>query len=327
MKTRSTSSPEGPRPVARHLMVLQVAWILMLCLLGGWWVSLLLDQAGRIAGLEQQLGVTQVDAQRQWLRTQRMLFWEGGTFFVALVVSLLLLAGLHWRDNRRARALQAFFASVTHELRTPLASVRLEAEGLADVLPADAPGRALVDRLLEDTTRLESQVERALELARLEGGGTILTRPVGLAPMVVQFLRTWRPVPGAQVEVRNEVEDAAILADPASCQTILRNLLDNSVRHGRGETRVVTLRSTTRPDGTVDLVVRDNGGPSADPPRDLGGLFVRGSTSTGAGVGLHLVRQLMRRMGGDARFRPGLPSDPDPGFEARLTFREEPRHG
>ena len=45
VKTRSPRSSPAPRPVARHLMILQVLWILMLCLLGGWWVSLMLDQA------------------------------------------------------------------------------------------------------------------------------------------------------------------------------------------------------------------------------------------------------------------------------------------
>ena len=326
VKTRSPRSSPAPRPVARHLMILQVLWILMLCLLGAWWVSLMLDQAGRIAGLEQQLGVTEVEAQRQWLRTQRMLYWEGGTFFAALVVSLLLLAWLHWRDNRRARALQAFFASVTHELRTPLASARLEAEGLAEVLPPGTPGRPLVDRLLEDTTRLEAQVERALELARLEGGGRLITRPVGLRPVVTQFLRTWRPHPGRRVEFRNEVEDLAILADPSSLQTILRNLLENSVRYGSVDPLVVTLRSETAP-GIARLIVRDNGGPSDGLPQELGGLFARGSVSTGAGVGLYLVRQLMQRMGGGADFKPGRAAEPDPGFEARLTFQEEPHHG
>ena len=326
VKTSYSGFTSGPRQGTRHLIFLQIAWILLLCLLGAWWVSLMLGQAGRIAELEQQVGVTQFEAQRQWLRTQRMLYWEGGTFFAALVISLLLLSGLHWRDNRRARSLQAFFASVTHELRTPLTSIRLEAEGLAKLLPEGQSGRPLVDRLLEDTTRLESQVERALELARLEGGGKVMIRPVGLSPMVNQFLRTWRPPPGTKVELQNEVKDAAILADPACCQTILRNLLDNSVRHGRRDPLTITLSSTAEK-GAVRLIIRDNGISSEGFPRELGGLFERGSTSTGAGVGLYLARQLMRAMGGDAQFKPGQPSGLGRGFETTLTFQEEPSHG
>ncbi|MEN9734256.1 MAG: hypothetical protein RLZ45_2251, partial [Verrucomicrobiota bacterium] len=138
-------------------MVLQAAWLVFLFGLGVWWVSLMLEQAGRIATLEQAAGVTPGAAQEQWMRTERMLFWEGGTFFGALILSLILLGGLHWRDSRRAQSLRNFFASVTHELRTPLSSLRLEAEGLSELVAPGAPGRTLVDRMLEDSARLESE--------------------------------------------------------------------------------------------------------------------------------------------------------------------------
>lgn len=65
-------------------MVLHAAWLVFLFGLGIWWVSLMLEQAGRIATLEQAAGVTPGAAQEQWMRTERMLFWEGGTFFGAL---------------------------------------------------------------------------------------------------------------------------------------------------------------------------------------------------------------------------------------------------
>ena len=100
------------------------------------------------------------------MRTQHMLHWESTTFFVLAVVSSAFLFWLYWLDMRRARSIQAFFASVTHELRTPLTSIRLQAESIAE--QCDESQRQLVARLLEDTTRLEGQVERTLELARLE---------------------------------------------------------------------------------------------------------------------------------------------------------------
>ena len=167
---------------ARNLIWVQVGWLVLVCGLGGWWVSLMRTQAGRIAVLEEQAGLAAPAVQEQWLRTQRMLYWEGGAFFAALMVSLGALAVLHGRDAARARALQSFFASATHELRTPLAALRLEVEGLADVVGRDHAGRPWVERMLEDSARLESQVERALELARIEGGGQVPTHPVHAAP-------------------------------------------------------------------------------------------------------------------------------------------------
>lgn len=310
-----------PQRWARHLIWVQVGWLVLVCGLGGWWVSLMRSQAGRIAVLEQQAGVAAPAAQEQWLRTQRMLFWEGGAFFAALVVSLGALAILHWRDAARARALQAFFASATHELRTPLASLRLEVEGLADVVPPGHEGRPWIERMLEDSARLEAQVERALELARIEGGGQVPTQPVNLRSVVAEFLRTWRPPPGREAVVRNEAEDVGAMANPASVHTILRNLVENAARHGRAGRVEVSVRTSSSP-GQVSLVVSDDGGPPRGLPARLGGLFSRGKDSRGAGVGLYLVRQLMRRMGGDASFEAR-----GEGFVATLAFRGEAQDG
>lgn len=305
---------------ARRLMVLQAAWLVFLFGLGIWWVSLMLEQAGRIATLEQAAGVTPGAAQEQWMRTERMLFWEGGTFFGALILSLILLGGLHWRDSRRAQSLRNFFTSVTHELRTPLASLRLEAEGLSELVAPGAPGRTLVDRMLEDSARLESEVERALELARVEGGGEVLTQAVDIGALVADFLRTWRPTVQRAVQIENRASHLGVLASPAGLQTILRNLLENSVRHAEANPLLVRLQTDTVGD-RVQLTVSDNGTPRTPPPRRLGALFARGDTSRGAGVGLYLTAQLMRRMGGEAHFQPG-----PTGFETRLLFRSEDVH-
>jgi signal transduction histidine kinase len=312
------------RPPARvrTLVALSFAWLAFLFALGGWWVFHMNQQAGRIADLERQAGITSLEASQQWARTQRMLQWEGATFFGALLVSLLLLGWLYWRDTRRARSLHGFFASVTHELRTPLTGLRLEAESLAELTPTTAPARALVDRLLDDTTRIESQVERALELARVEGAGPVPTQSLNLRSVVGQCLRQWRAPLTPVVVLRNEVADAAILADPAAVQIILRNLLENSARHAQRERVTVTLANSTAANRII-LTVTDDGTAGVGLPRRLGQLFEKGPASKGAGVGLYLVRSLMRRMGGRAEFGPASSVPGAPGFRVQLHFRTE----
>jgi signal transduction histidine kinase len=316
------------RPPARvrTLVALSFAWLAFLFALGGWWVFHMNQQAGRIADLERKAGIASLEASQQWARTQRMLHWEGATFFGALSVSLLLLGWLYWRDSRRARSLHGFFASVTHELRTPLTGLRLEAESLAELTAAESPSRALVERLLDDTTRIESQVERALELARVEGAGPVPTQPLSLARVVSQFLRQWRAPLAPAVVLENRVIEAALLADPAAVQIILRNLLENSIRHCQRERVMITLASTATSNG-VTLTVTDDGEPAAGLPRQLGRLFEKGSASKGAGVGLYLVRSLMQRMGGRAKFHPAQGGTNPRGFHVELHFRTEVADG
>ena len=93
-----------------------------------------------------------------------------------------VLFWLYWRDAKRTRSLQAFFASLTHELRTPLTSIRLQAESISDGLADHPEQKDFLQRLLEDSQRLELQVERVLELARVEGGGPIFTQAIQIVP-------------------------------------------------------------------------------------------------------------------------------------------------
>ncbi|MBL9127731.1 MAG: HAMP domain-containing histidine kinase [Verrucomicrobiales bacterium] len=327
MSRPRTPAQRARRPSAQVVLVaLQAFWLAFVIALGAWWVYLMFTQAGKIAVLEEQLGVANAATEGHWVRTQRMILWEGSTFFAALLVSLAMVGHLYWRDMRRARSLQAFFASVTHELRTPLAGIRLQAESLADLDHRDPNVRTLLERLLDDTTRLETQVDRALELARVEGGGPVLTRPLDLEQAVAQVLRHWKPPLQRAVAPENSVRDARVLADPAAVQIILRNLLDNCAWHAEGDPLRVEVSSRAA-SGSVVLTVRDHGKAPAAPVHAPGTLFEKGPKSRGAGVGLYLVRVLMQRMGGHAAFRCLASPTDGTGFQVDLVFQEAPHHG
>ena len=143
-----------------------------------------------------------------------MLVGESSSFLALLLAVSLLLAWLYWREHRRARSMQAFFASVTHELRTPLTSIRLQAEAIAE-----GEQRAeLARRLLEDSHRLESQIDKTLELARIEGGGPLSEQAIPLHA-VARAIRstTSRQRMAQRLDLRAHV-DASAAAGAGRCR-------------------------------------------------------------------------------------------------------------
>lgn len=298
---------QNPSRRFRLTVAVHVIWLAMVCLLGVWWSSLVLEQAHKISLLE--------GSPDHWIRTKRMLLWETGTFVVLLFLSAAAIFWLFWRDYKRTRGLQAFFASLTHELRTPLTSIRLQAESIADSID-DESNNELIGRLLEDTTRLESQVNRTLELARIEGGGAVFNQQLPIKPWIERQIRTWEEAYGTRARFNVDLDNLTIESDPNALQVVLRNLLENSLRHSGREQVEIQLRARRGRDG-VSLLYKDNGAGFGGDPRVLGKLFEKGEASQGAGVGLYLIKVLMERMGGKVSFLAG-PSHA--GFGAELIF-------
>lgn len=306
----------------KWLMIVHVMWTLLVTVLGVWWGSLILSKSARIHELELQLNPQ--TQSRDLERTRRMIRWEATAFVAMILAGTGLLAWLYRRDMRRARSMQAFFASVTHELRTPLTSIRLQAESIGDALGSRTNGitdeeNQLITRLLEDTTRLQSQVERTLELARVEGGGPVLVQPVQIRPSLERIRKNWNESNPDKLKIDlAATADLTVLADPSAVQVILKNLFENSIRHGKRSPVEVHLE-TVEHGKAIALKIRDNGEGFQGDARALGKLFEKGAQSQGAGVGLYLVSMLMQKMGGWAEFRASSGS----GFETTLWFKGE----
>ena len=306
-----------PKRQTRWMLGIHLLWTALVSGIVLWWRSVLLDQAEKIAALEAASGLG--GNSRSLDATYRMLWWESLSAILLLVFLSIVIFWFYWRDSRRSRSIQAFFASVTHELRTPLTSIRLQAESIADsVEGAGEDTQRLISRLLEDTQRLESQVERTLELARVEGGGVVHLQTMDLRHWLARLSAGLSEGYAGRVRLSLEVpEGIFVQADPGALQVILRNLIENSLRHSGRDPVEIRVGASPAVGGRVVLVVGDNGEGYPGDINKLGNLFGRGGNSTGAGVGLYLVRVLTDRMGGRLEFL-----NVARGFEVRLEFAE-----
>jgi two-component system, OmpR family, sensor histidine kinase BaeS len=189
---------------------------------------------------------------------------------------------------------KSFLAEVTHELRTPLAIIRGEAEAIADgVHPA---GPQQVARILAAARAVESLVEDLGTLTRSDAGALILKRePVDLALLVNESLGDLRPAAeAAGVTLRAEVAEGLppIPLDPARIRRVLHNLVANALRH-TPEGGTVTVSAAPSRAG-VAITVQDSGsGIAPDLFPHVFDRFTKDAESPGSGLGLAIARDVV----------------------------------
>jgi two-component system sensor histidine kinase BaeS len=212
---------------------------------------------------------------------------------------------------------RSFLADVTHELRTPLAVIRGQAEGIADGVYAPTPES--LKPILEAAATLEVLIEDLRTLGLAESGALALNRePVDLAVLANDLLAT-QPHPGITVRVDLPPDLKPVNADPVRLRGVLNNLVANAIRHTpAGGTITVSARRTSN---GVEIRVTDSG--AGIPPELLPRIFdrfVRGPGSRGTGLGLAIAKDIVEAHGGTI----AAESAPGHGTTIRFTLPPHP---
>ena len=274
-------------------------WVAFTVTLAGWWLVFGLRQLDLLNRLNLE-GAT------DFHRHYQMLLWEGAILIISLIGGGLALFYYARREQKRHAQVEEFFAAFTHDAKTALASLRLQAESLREDF-ANAEPSPLLDRLLSDTLRLQLQLENSLFLVNLTRGAFFL-EPISLSDRVDTLRHHWPQL------LITQSEDGVVMADARALESVLSNLVQNSVTHGRATEVDVNVKRAG--DGRLIVCVTDNGNGFQGDFDQLGKLFVRHTRGSGSGVGLYIVRQLVKRMNGTISFTRGSPG----GFRAEMNF-------
>ncbi len=245
---------------------------------------------------------------------QRLRSWLfGGLIVLALAAAVAALLAAR-RAFVRQLALNEqksnFVSSVSHELRAPIASVRLMAENLERGKIADAAKQQEYFHFIgQECRRLSSLIENVLDFSRIEQGRKQYEfEPTDLRTLVattVKLLEPYAAERGVKLETFNlqpSTSDIELVVDGRALQQALVNLIDNAIKHSpKDETVTVTLASAA--DG-VRLSVADHGPgiPAAEQEKIFERFYRRGSElrreTQGIGIGLSLVQHIVKAHGG-----------------------------
>ena len=230
----------------------------------------------------------------------------GTLCFAVVVVGLGLLCAWLIREMRINQRQQAFLDAVTHEMRTPLASLRLYVDTLLRHDPAAGRRGEFLARMGGDLDRLEGTVDQVLAAARAE-------ERVPHTKDEAFELRELLEKSVGEITSRHHLcedavrlqapESARVRGDPAELELVFRNLLENAVKYSEDPAEVrVAVRAEG--EGRIAIEIADQG--IGIPPRELRKIFQRfyrvgrdvQRTASGLGLGLFIVRGMVRRNGG-----------------------------
>lgn len=276
-----------------------------------WWAVLLLrreEEIARLSALTDESGQLPDRSHRML-----MVIGEAGVLLLLLGAVLAFAFVAIRRDLRLADLQRNFLLAITHELRTPIASIKLQLQTLSrpGLRPDDA--QMLRDAAIAEADRLSALTDKVLAAtAAGEGEAPLRKAPMDAAAAVAGALeRTRLSDAGAHVWQADLPEALMVHADPEAFRSIVDNLLENAAKYApAGTTITIGLRDLG---DRWELEVADQGEGIAPSEREK--VFERfyrsGSEETrqhpGTGLGLFVVRRLVRRHGGRITIRDAAP--------------------
>jgi len=240
-------------------------------------------------------------------RTGILLFL--GTLLLAAVISgVVLNTTFLVREIRRNEQHDAFINAVTHELKTPVTSIRLYLETLQKRPVDEARRSEFYKIMLDDSDRLLATIEQILRTGRIGAAGRKLNASRidmnGLVEECLDRARTLHSLTPEALRYRRG-SPAAVVGDPDELKAAVSNLIENAIKYSAGKVNVTV--GTASLDGRyVSVLVKDEG--AGIPRSELKRVFRRfyrvpGPLATrvkGTGLGLYIVRSVAKRHGGRA---------------------------
>lgn len=254
-----------------------------------WWAIHIVDLSKQTFLLEEQLN-----------RRLLMIAGEASVFVLLLLLGILKIRSTFKKEMALSRRQKNFLLSVTHELKSPIASIKLNLQTLQKHPQLQTEKKEeLLQKSLREGERLNQMVENMLIATRLEENIPTLNKSdILLRPFVEELINTFDHEKKAQIKTGLKIEDnLKMLADEEMLRTTLINLYENALKYSPENTQITI--SAEKRSGEVVISIADEGTGIA--PENYSQVFEKffreGNEETrktkGTGLGLYIVKKLV----------------------------------
>jgi signal transduction histidine kinase len=242
-------------------------------------------------------------AEKAWRKSRRMIVSEGLFFVACLIFGLWIVHRSANREVKLARQRRNFLLSITHELKSPIAALRLELETLRKHNLPPEHREQLLSNGLKDVSRLQNLVEDLLLAARLEDNWRPLPEPIDLPEMVRDVVaRLLVRFPKADIRLHFSDDFPIIQADKPGLSSVVQNLLENALKYSPAGAPVECTVDKHHDKVRIRIADQGFGIPDAEKDAVFEKFYRLGSEetrqSTGTGLGLYIVQQIVKAHGG-----------------------------
>jgi len=231
----------------------------------------------------------------------------GIVFFAIIITGLVLNTIFLVREIRRNERHDAFLNAVTHELKTPIASIRLYLETLQTRHVSEAKRQEFYEVMLADSNRLLNTVEQVLQASRAREKNRLLNiSEINLAELLresVERIKSRYGLSDNAINVSQTYTNVKVSGDSNELQAVFTNLLDNAVKYSGKDVKVSLIVKNLNKKFVV-VHIKDSG--IGIPPAELKRIFKRfyrvpsltTQKTKGTGLGLFIVRSIIKKHGG-----------------------------
>lgn len=217
-----------------------------------------------------------------------------------ILVGFIIIFVYYQKNIQLFRMQQNFFNGFTHELKTPIASLRIFIDTFTNHELPRAKQVEILSLMRIDTDRLQENVDQILNLAKIEDRSF---KPellkIDLIPFLEDFISKQSHIlNGAHIKINQQTEQMSIFFDKRLLEIVLMNILTNAINHNMRENgdKKIDINFEKLNDVFIDMKIQDNGhGIKKDKLKEIFKKFYQiGKTAKGSGLGLYITSQIMK---------------------------------